>query len=154
MSIRVRDGDLRIRAVDGDIAARPRRRAQRDLDARFDIELGERQRLAARSHGPRRTARTSRRGGHAPELEIELPPRATLVVETVSAEIEVEGLIGDQRYRTTSGDITLRVGQRRPGHRGRLGRPRHPRDRRGRRSPRGPCRATSSCAPARSGRST
>ena len=30
-------------------------------------------------------------------------------LETASAEIEADGLLGDQRYRTASGDITLRA---------------------------------------------
>ena len=56
-----------------------------------------------------RAAPSGPRGGHAPELDVELPRRATVVIETVSAEIEVDGLVGDQRYRTTSGDLDLRT---------------------------------------------
>ena len=48
-------------------------------------------------------------GGSTPDLEIELPRRATVVVETASADIEVDGLAGDQRYRTASGEVQLRA---------------------------------------------
>ena len=48
-------------------------------------------------------------GGATPNLEIELPRRATVVVETASADIEVDGLAGDQRYRTASGEVRLRA---------------------------------------------
>src|SRR4029077_3232877 len=106
VSIRVRDGDLRIRAVDGD-TLRIRDASARDLDGRFDIVLGEGSASLLDRTG-RADGWTSHRGG-SPELDIELPPRTTLVVETVSAEIKAEGLIAEQRYQTTSGDITLRA---------------------------------------------
>ena len=106
VSIRVRDGDLRIRAVEGD-TLRVRDASSRDLDGRFDIVLGEGSASLLDRTG-RADGWTSARGG-SPELEIELPPRTTLVVETVSAEIKAEGLVADQRYQTTSGDITLRA---------------------------------------------
>ena len=43
-----------------------------------------------------------------PELEVELPRRATVVLEAASGDFEADGLIGDQRYRTASGDVRLR----------------------------------------------
>jgi hypothetical protein len=57
--------------------------------------------------GPR-----SMRLGHGrptPELEIEVPRRATLVLEAASGDVEASGLVGDQRYRTASGDVVLRA---------------------------------------------
>ena len=106
VSIRVRDGDVRIRAVDGDML-RVREASARDFESRFDIVLGDGSASLLDRTG-RADGWTSRHGG-SPELEIELPPRAHLVVETVSADIKAEGLIADQRYQTTSGDITLRA---------------------------------------------
>jgi hypothetical protein len=47
--------------------------------------------------------------GRTPNIEIDLPRRATIVVETASAEVTVDGLLGDQRYRTASGDMRLRA---------------------------------------------
>src|SRR3954464_8312758 len=105
VSLRVRAGDIRIRAVDGD-AFRVRDVDGNDLASRFSVELGEGSAsLLAGTEGA--GDRSSRRGTSA-DLEVELPPRTTLVVETVSAEITADGLVGEQRYQTTSGDITLR----------------------------------------------
>ena len=70
-------------------------------------------------------------GGHDPAIEVDLPHRPSVVVETTSAEIEADGLLGDQRYRTTSGEVTLPRG---PG-----------------RSPSTPSRATSTSSPGRRG---
>ncbi|HEX6868665.1 MAG TPA: DUF4097 family beta strand repeat-containing protein [Candidatus Limnocylindrales bacterium] len=105
VSIRVRDGDMHLRGVDGD-ALRIRDRTAGDLDARFEIDLG----VGSASLVDRRVSGDDfgSRGGHAPVLELDLPRGATIVVETVSADIEADGLHGDQRYQTTSGDITLR----------------------------------------------
>lgn len=47
-------------------------------------------------------------GREAPDLDVEVPRAATVVIETASGDIAVVGLIGDQRYRTTSGEIELR----------------------------------------------
>ena len=44
-----------------------------------------------------------------PDLEIDLPRGATVVIEGGSADIEADGLVGDQRYRTASGDMSLRA---------------------------------------------
>lgn len=41
------------------------------------------------------------------DVELELPRGARLVLETISGEITVEGLHGEQRYATTSGDLYL-----------------------------------------------
>src|SRR3954466_1012824 len=98
VSIRMRDGDVRIRAVEGD-TLRVRDGSGRDLGGVFDIELGEGSASLLDRHG--------RRDGGAPDLDVEMPAGATLVIETVSAEIKANGLLGDQRYQTTSGDITL-----------------------------------------------
>jgi hypothetical protein len=97
LSIRLRNGDVRIRAVGSD------RVSIRDLDGHdlsgmFGILLGE----------GNVSLRSNRDGGSTPNLEIELPRRATLVVETTSADIDVDGLAGDQRYRTASGEVQLR----------------------------------------------
>ena len=51
-----------------------------------------------------------RRGrSHTPDVEVDLPRGATVVIEAGSADIEADGLAGDQRYRTASGDMTLRA---------------------------------------------
>jgi hypothetical protein len=103
MSIRLRDGEIRLHAIDGD-AVRVRETSGQDLAERFGIELGEGS-LALTPINDR--DRLGRRRGRA-SLDIDLPHRATVVIETVSGEVEADGLRGDQRYQTTSGDTVLR----------------------------------------------
>lgn len=43
------------------------------------------------------------------QLEIELPATAEVRVETISGWLDVQGLTGEQRYRTTSGETRLRA---------------------------------------------
>jgi len=105
VSIRVRDGDVRLQGVDGD-TLRVRDRRGRDLGAMLTVEFGDGS--ASLFEGNGSGASFQPRGEHAPELEVELPRRATIVIETVNSEIDVDGLVGDQRYRTTSGDLDLR----------------------------------------------
>jgi len=106
MSIRLREGDVRIRAVDsGRVTIRDI--DGHDLSGMFAVVLGEGTVSLRSSRGLDRS--TADGGGSTPNLEIELPRRATVVVETASADIEVDGLAGDQRYRTASGEVQLRA---------------------------------------------
>jgi hypothetical protein len=99
-SIRVRHGDVRLRAVDGETMV-VRERHDRDLEGMFDITLGDGSVSIGESLG-------NRRSGGSPDVEIDLPRRATVVVETSSGDLEVDGLTGDQRYRTASGYLRFR----------------------------------------------
>ena len=122
LSIRIRSGEIRLRAVDGDVA-RIRDVNGHQLDDMFEIEAGEGSLSLRTRHGldvgwlgfgPRDLLawmEPNARGGslYAPELEIEVPLRAAIVIEAASGEIAAEGLLGDQRYRTASGDVTLRA---------------------------------------------
>lgn len=99
VKLRLRDGEVRLHAVDGE-TVRVRERGGRELGALFSIDLGAGS--ADLSSGDDRHG-----GGHDPDIEVDLPHRASVVVETTSAEIEADGLLGDQRYRTTSGEVTL-----------------------------------------------
>ena len=112
LAIRLRDGEARLHGVDGEVV-RIRDVNGRDLGDMFAIEpaTGSLSLEAGRGLeilvGPR-----SMRRGHgrrAPELEIEVPRRATLVLEAASGDVEANGLLGDQRYRTASGDVVLRA---------------------------------------------
>jgi DUF4097 and DUF4098 domain-containing protein YvlB len=47
--------------------------------------------------------------GGGGDLEIALPRRATIVVETSSGDLEIDGLTGDQHYRMASGDLRMRA---------------------------------------------
>jgi hypothetical protein len=112
LAIRLRDGEARLHGVDGEVV-RIRDVQGRDLGDMFAIEpaAGSLSLEAGRGLeivvGPR-----SMRLGHGrptPELEIEVPRRATLVLEAASGDVEASGLVGDQRYRTASGDVVLRA---------------------------------------------
>lgn len=111
LAIQIRSGEIRLRAIDGDVA-RVRDVNDHDLGDMLAIDARDGS-LSLRSSrgleivfGPR----GARGGGrHTPDLEIELPRRATVVIEAASGDIAADGLRGDQRYRTASGDVTLRA---------------------------------------------
>lgn len=122
LAIRIRSGEVRLRAVDGDVA-RVRDVNGRELDDLFEIERTDGS-LALRTRrgldvgwlgfGPRDLfdwmGPAGRPGSvYAPELAVEVPRRAAVVIEAASGELAADGLLGDQRYRTASGDITLRA---------------------------------------------
>jgi hypothetical protein len=112
LAIRLRDGEVRLRAVDGDVV-RVHDRHGHDLAEMFDIDAASGS-LALKVGrglevviGPRSLRRGH--GRYTPDLEIDLPRRATLVVETASGEVRADGLSGDQRYRAASGGVVLRA---------------------------------------------
>ena len=113
VALRVRSGDIRINAVDGEVV-RVRDTNDEPLDELFTIDVATGSfSLTAIGRGLEfmlgSRNRRQRRGGHEPDLEVDLPRRAALVLEAVSSDVKVDGLVGDQRYRTTSGDVTLRA---------------------------------------------
>ena len=106
VAVSLMSGTIRLRAVDGD-AVHVRDASGGDLHATFTVELGPgsftlRSRRGLGIPG-------LRTGGGVADLEIDLPRRATVVLDGTSAEIDATGLSGDQRYKTVSGDITLRT---------------------------------------------
>lgn len=112
LAIRLRGGEVRLHAVDGE-TVRVRDSNGHDLEDMFAIEAaaGSLSLKAGRSLeivvGPR-----SMRRGHGrrtPELEIDVPRHAALVLEAASSDVQADGLLGDQRYRTASGDVVLRA---------------------------------------------
>ena len=122
LAIRIRSGEVRLRGADGD-TVRVREVNGRDLDDLFEIEATDGS-LALRTRrgldvgwlgfGPRDLldwmGPSAREGSaYAPELAVEVPRGASVVIESASGELEADGLVGDQRYRTASGDITLRA---------------------------------------------
>jgi hypothetical protein len=122
LSIRIRSGEVRLRGADGD-TVRVREVNGHQLDDMFEIAAGEGS-LALRTRrgldvgwlgfGPRdflAWMEPNARAGsmYAPELVVDIPRRATVVIEAASGEIGAEGLLGEQRYRTASGDVTLRA---------------------------------------------
>jgi len=105
LSIRLGDGRARLRAVDGG-SLRIRDGHSRDLADLFEIELGD---GSASFHADKRWDDRRHGRGHTPDVEVDVPRGATVVIEAGSADIEADGLAGDQRYRTASGDMTLRA---------------------------------------------
>jgi hypothetical protein len=111
VAIRLHASDIRIRAVDGSVV-------------RVNDTTGTLARSVRIERGPGSLSLQADRGlslslgslgsiglgvgRRVPNLEIEVPRQATLVVETASGGITVDGLAGDQRYRTASGQVRLR----------------------------------------------
>jgi Putative adhesin len=93
--LKLRGGTLRLHGVDGD-TVRIRPADADDLD-RLVVERGV---------GSISVSTAS--GGGSPDLDVDLPTGATIVAEGGSTDVFVEGLNGDQRYRTVSGDMQLR----------------------------------------------
>ena len=100
-SLQLRSGDVRISGVDGDTIV-VLERGGRDLGAAFEIALGD------GSLSLRELRGGSAHSGGGGDLEISLPRRTTLVVETSSGDLEIDGLTGDQHYRMASGDLRMR----------------------------------------------
>jgi hypothetical protein len=123
LAIRVTSSDTRIRAVDGEtarvrgtyqIGAASEADADRiyqELQLRItasdgSLDVEEPKSLAGALGGA--LARLFGGEGHPMlELDDELPPGADLRFEGVSADVQANGLRGQQRYQTVSGDLLL-----------------------------------------------
>jgi hypothetical protein len=101
-------GDIRIRGVDGDEAVvRARGRGHNEwlpLNVRkgegmLSIEIDQK--------GPRGFMSWLGRNDVEVEFDIVLPRGARVDVNSVSADLDADGMVGDQSYRTVSGDIVL-----------------------------------------------
>jgi len=93
--IRLTDADVRLRGVDGDDVTV---QADGDLD-QLTVERGEGS-LSIRGAGR-----------SEPELAIDVPAAASIVVETRSGDIAASGVIGATRWTTASGDVRLEAVQ-------------------------------------------
>jgi hypothetical protein len=94
-SLHVRTTDIRLRGHDGD-SVRIRARNGAEL-RRLETEQGDGLLVAHAT-------------GSTPDLDIEIPVGATVLIEGSSADLDVQGLRGDQHYRTASGDVDVRDG--------------------------------------------
>lgn len=107
--VRVHDGDIRVRGVSGDLATV--RAADGEPLNGLEIESGERSMTIATRRGPDLLGFGRREQGRGRsrtrDLHLEIPAGATVVVEGASADLDVRGLHGDQRYRSASGDLVL-----------------------------------------------
>jgi hypothetical protein len=108
LAIRLHASDLRVRAVDGSTV-------------RISDPSGTMERSLLIERAPGSLALRADRGisigigslgldvgRRTPDLDVEVPRGATVVLETASGDITIDGLTGDQRYRTASGSILLR----------------------------------------------
>ncbi|HEX2627241.1 MAG TPA: DUF4097 family beta strand repeat-containing protein [Candidatus Limnocylindrales bacterium] len=98
-------GEISIRGVEGD-TARVRLDGDRPLAELFDIETG---------NGKLELRQKERFGlgfkmfrNDAPELEIEVPHGASVLIDSASGELEASDLDGEKQFRTASGDVQLR----------------------------------------------
>jgi hypothetical protein len=103
LHLRVADASVRVRATGG-TSARVSDTAGHDLTELYAIERlpGE---LSVRSREGVFGLMFGFRRGSA--LEVELPSGASVTVESASGDVSVRGVLGEQRYRTASGEIRL-----------------------------------------------
>lgn len=106
VTLRQASGEIQVRGVEGD-RVRVRSLDDRALDEMFRIETGEgfvelRQiekfGLGIRMFGG---------GGDSPEIAVEVPHGATVLVETASADVVASDLSGTKQFKTASGSVQL-----------------------------------------------
>ena len=97
-------GDVRLHGVDGDLARVEDRHGNAIVDD-FDVQTGQGSLAVHARKGLRIKVGPGRH--ETPDLDVHVPRRATVVVETSSGDLTAEDLAGEQRFRTASGDIDL-----------------------------------------------
>jgi DUF4097 and DUF4098 domain-containing protein YvlB len=105
-TLRQASGDIHIRGVEGD---RIRVRAQGDdrpLDSMFDVKISS-DSVELRQIEKLGLGILSFNRGTSPDMEVEVPHGATVLVETASGEVHASDLSGSKRFRTASGDLTF-----------------------------------------------
>lgn len=111
ISIRLHSSDVRVRAVDGSVARVHDATGTLERSVRVDRGPGSLSLRADRGLSVSLGSIGSIAlgvGRRVPDIEIDVPRHATLVLETASGDVTVDGLAGDQRYRTASGQLLLR----------------------------------------------
>ena len=98
LALRLRSGDARLRGVDGIGRADPRR-GSASSRRHLQIERGQGS-LSVRVGASDGFDLGTHDGTHGEDLVIDVPTRATVVVEASSADVTIDGLTGDQRFRT------------------------------------------------------
>ena len=97
-------GDVRLHGSDGQTARVEDRHGQ-PIAEEFDVETGEGSLAVRARKGLRIKIGPGRHD--SPDLDVHVPRRATVVVETASGDLTGVDLAGEQRFRTASGDIEL-----------------------------------------------
>lgn len=101
-------GDIRIRGGDGDEAVVRARGRGRNEWLPINVRKGEGMlSIEIDSKGPGGLLGWRGRNDVEVEFDIVLPHAARVDVNAVSADVDVNGMVGDQSYRTVSGDIVL-----------------------------------------------
>ena len=108
--LRFPSGDIRIRGTESDVVT-VRERNGRNLAERFEIGLenGSIELVARKRFGITFAIDHHQWGAGTPYLDIEVPVRAEIVIDTASGDVKAHGLVGSQRYRTASGDLGLQA---------------------------------------------
>ena len=105
LEIRLGDSDVRLRGIEG-TTVRVSGDPGDDLEGLLALDRG----AGSLSIRPDRRGPSGEawHAGRLPDLAIDAPRGATLVVDASSGDITAESFIGEQRYRSASGDIRLR----------------------------------------------
>ena len=108
VELRLTSSRLRIRAVDGDRVV-IRSRSGRELDRELEIQAGPD--FVRVIDGPPGALRigplTVRAGGHAPDLDVDVPRTARIAARTLSGDVDAVGIGGPSRWSSASGDLVL-----------------------------------------------
>lgn len=111
IAIRLHSSSIRLRGVDGTAVRVTDPTGSLERSVRIERAPGSlsiRATHTDRSFSIGRASLDIVAGRHVPDLQIDVPRGATVVIETASGDVAVDGLTGDQRYRTASGEIDLR----------------------------------------------
>jgi hypothetical protein len=103
--VRLHAGELVVRGSDG-TAVRVRDLDQRDLTDRFEVDAGTAS-LSVRPRAQLGELGLMLGGRRSSRIEVEMPRTATLVVQTIRADVSSSGLVGEQRLGTTSGELRI-----------------------------------------------
>ena len=103
-ALHLASGDVRLRGDDTD-TVRIVDEGGTDLEDVFHVERGEGSLSLSVRKGLQ--IRVGRGRDRTPELDIRVPRRATIVVESSSADVVGSDLDGEQRFHAASGDISL-----------------------------------------------
>ena len=108
VELRLTSNRLRLRAVDGDRVV-VRARSTRGLERDLEIQSGPG--FVRIIDGPPGTLRigplTMRQGGHAPDLDVDVPRTARIVARTLSGDVDAFGIGAASRWTTASGSLRL-----------------------------------------------
>lgn len=102
--LRLRHGDVHLQGTEDD-TVRITGEDGTAIDDAFTVERGEGSLTLGTTKGLRIRGGGSR--STEPSMSVQVPARATVVIEAGSADLSAADLAGDQRYQTVSGDVTL-----------------------------------------------